>query len=265
MIEPTTTAYPDWHSWGTTDDDGHFVTLGEQAAQRKEQAVTLVVTSLGETEARVRNLIKDIVRVIGTTVTLAVYEETLEVEQNGGLMLPDGSRRRTPGGVFFTLVKTRYPETSRFFQQYSHKPKKAKGPAQTPKKKKEPKVVERKPKLPPGEKGTSVKITLVGRPSSRIVDKDTFFVFVMQVTNTPPLPKGLPTPPAAGTNFVVRVATKQWKPVADSLSDPEDALIIEGFPQVDAKNGTIAVFAQNITTKKLQAAKRKPAQEVIDK
>jgi len=30
----------------------------------------------------------------------------METERNGGLMLPDGSRRRTPGGVFFHLIRT---------------------------------------------------------------------------------------------------------------------------------------------------------------
>lgn len=32
--------------------------------------------------------------------------ETAEVEQNGGLFIMNGSRRRTPGGVFLNLLKT---------------------------------------------------------------------------------------------------------------------------------------------------------------
>jgi hypothetical protein len=49
--------------------------------------------------------IKRIVRTIGDERALAILREALEVEEQGGLMLPDGSRQHTPGGVFFRLVK----------------------------------------------------------------------------------------------------------------------------------------------------------------
>lgn len=248
----------DWPSWGTTDDNGNFLTLREQAAQRKEQAMEMVATQLGETGTRMRGLIKEIVRVIGTTTTLAVYEETLAIEQNGGMMLPDGSRRRTPGGVFFKLVKTNYPETRGIFHQYDNRPKKKKGPAQTPKKER---PVQKHTGEQKQEKETTVKIQIFGRPSSRVVDQGTYVVMIFQ-TNKPPaaLPKGLPAPTDTKTNYVVSVSAKQWKMVADALDDPEDQFIIEGFPQPD-KNGSIAVFTQSITTRKQQKAKyAKPAE-----
>jgi molybdopterin-guanine dinucleotide biosynthesis protein len=44
--------------------------------------------------------------------------------------------------------------------------------------------------------------------------------------------------------------------VASAIADPEDVLIVEGFPQLDPETSSIAVFATNTTTKKLQGAQR---------
>jgi len=59
---------------------------------------------------------------------------------------------------------------------------------------------------------------------------------------------------------------KQWRRVAEAMKDPEDTLIVEGFPQLDAQTGSIAVFATNTTTRKLQQAQRqtRPAQAASD-
>jgi hypothetical protein len=108
-----------------------------------------------------------------------------------------------------------------------------------------------------------VKITLIGNLGT-FVDKGACTVGVMQHSGEklPALPKGVPAPQATETNYVVYIAAKQWKTVAATVSDPEDALIIEGFPQMDTQTGAISVFVSNVTSKKLQAAKRQaPGQE----
>lgn len=64
-----------------------------------------IATVLGETEPMPCYKIKDIVRHFGIKFAQVILEETLAIEEAGGLMLPDGSRRRTPGGVFFHLVR----------------------------------------------------------------------------------------------------------------------------------------------------------------
>jgi hypothetical protein len=53
---------------------------------------------------------------------------------------------------------------------------------------------------------------------------------------------------------------KQWNKVAEAIRDPEDTLIVEGFPQLDPETSCIAVFATNTTTKKLQQAQRQAQQ-----
>uniref|UniRef100_A0A1I7U8J1 Phosphorylated adapter RNA export protein n=1 Tax=Caenorhabditis tropicalis TaxID=1561998 RepID=A0A1I7U8J1_9PELO len=49
--------------------------------------------------------VKKIVHAIGRDLSLKLFNETKEIEQNGGMKITDGSRRRTPGGVFITLFK----------------------------------------------------------------------------------------------------------------------------------------------------------------
>lgn len=43
---------------------------------------------------------------IGEEKALELFEATRGIEASGGMMIADGSRRRTPGGVFMTLFKT---------------------------------------------------------------------------------------------------------------------------------------------------------------
>jgi leader peptidase (prepilin peptidase)/N-methyltransferase len=52
------------------------------------------------------------------------------------------------------------------------------------------------------------------------------------------------------------IARKQWAKVAEAIQDPQDALVVEGYPAPDPELRGIAVFTLNVTTKKLQAAKR---------
>jgi hypothetical protein len=63
-------------------------------------------------------------------------------------------------------------------------------------------------------------------------------------------------PETAVTVFLVYVARKQWQKVAPSLQNPEDRLIIEGYPFMDAKLGVIGVLTQSATTVLLQRASR---------
>jgi hypothetical protein len=110
-----------------------------------------------------------------------------------------------------------------------------------------------------------VKITVIGRPS-KIIDWGTCVVTSLQSNKVPSLPEGIPAPANAATTYTLSIASKQWRRVAEAMKDPEDALIVEGFPQLDAQTGSIAVFATNTTTRKLQQAQRQiqPAQAASD-
>ncbi len=65
-----------------------------------------IAAQLGETEPSPRKALKRAVRILGPAQVQALLDRTLDIERSGGLLLSDGSRRRTPGGVFFYLVRT---------------------------------------------------------------------------------------------------------------------------------------------------------------
>lgn len=52
-----------------------------------------------------KDLMERVVRVIGAKKAIELLSETATIELNGGLYTVDGSRRRTPGGVYLNLLK----------------------------------------------------------------------------------------------------------------------------------------------------------------
>jgi deoxyinosine 3'endonuclease (endonuclease V) len=56
---------------------------------------------------------------------------------------------------------------------------------------------------------------------------------------------------------MIVVQQKQWKKVRDALQQPDDALIVEGYGVHEPRFAGITVYATQVTTKALQAAKRK--------
>lgn len=235
------------------------------------EVAKLIAEQLGESEATVQRTIYRSVRTLGVEAALAYLQRTQEIEATGGLMLPDGSRRRTPGGVYFWLVRqeTTAEQRRKIFWFTGTRP--------SPKSEQP----QKQPEAPPQEVrvtwqdrgqlldgieqqgvARTVKMTLIGRPG-QIVERGKCVAFSMQQgPKIPPLPAGLPLPKAevaAATRYSVFVATKQWAKVAEAIAtDPDDILIIEGYPTLDLERGTIAVFASNVTTRKIQAASRAP-------
>jgi phosphorylated adapter RNA export protein len=64
-----------------------------------------IATTLGETESVPLMHIRRIVQTLGPDRALQLLAQAQAVEAQGGLPVIDGSRRRTPGGVFFRLVR----------------------------------------------------------------------------------------------------------------------------------------------------------------
>ncbi|KAL0278735.1 UNVERIFIED_CONTAM: hypothetical protein PYX00_000466 [Menopon gallinae] len=52
------------------------------------------------------DLILRAIQIAGKEKILMLFEETRNVEKDGGMLIMNGSRRRTSGGVFFNLLKT---------------------------------------------------------------------------------------------------------------------------------------------------------------
>lgn len=70
-----------------------------------------IAAALGEPNVA---LIRRIVARIGPDVSLAFLAEALAIEAAGGLLASDGSRQRTPGGIFFYLVRGRTASRDRW-------------------------------------------------------------------------------------------------------------------------------------------------------
>jgi len=237
------------------------------------RATQEIATQLGETEHGPLGQVGRVVGRLGADRARAFLTRTQEIEAAGGLMLPDCSRRRTPGGVFFHLVRaddtlSREDRVSIFPPQFGRNGrKKAAGAASTP-------ATPAPPAPAPSSawadddyrrvmaalqqelgRATTVKITVIGRPGAA-VEQGQAVAVALTSEKVPDLPKGLPEPPG-GTRYTIFVARKQWAKVAEALAaDPEDAAIIEGYAALDPRVEGIAVYATSITTKRLQAAKR---------
>src|SRR3712207_5435380 len=107
-----------------------------------------------------------------------------------------------------------------------------------------------------------MKLLLVGRPdTTKTIVQHGYVQTTLQLLRAPFLPKGLPAFPEPPTTYVLYIATKQWKRVADALQDPEDVLVVEGVPTVEASYQSITVYVTMCTTKKLQAARRQQKQQ----
>jgi hypothetical protein len=106
---------------------------------------------------------------------------------------------------------------------------------------------------------SNLKMTLIGRPG-RIEMRGSLVVVGMHYAmRNPSLPKGVPVPPSEPTPCLAYIAAKQWRRVADSIQNPDDVLIIEGFGWFDGDNGCIALLATSVSTKlQMQAQRVRP-------
>jgi PHAX RNA-binding domain len=159
-----------------------------------------------------------------------------------------GDRRRTPGGVFFQLVKQH--ATTRERHRLFPRPASQHGQGQP-----QPPTVltwEEASTLMqtltielPGEART-MKLTLIGRPG-KVETRGQAVVFHMQGKPPASLPRGLPPVPSTpGMTWNVMVALRQWNRVKDSLAaNQEDQLIIEGYPLMQGNQHVL--LAQSCT------------------
>jgi Phosphorylated adapter RNA export protein, RNA-binding domain len=203
-----------------------------------------------------RPLLTLVLRTLGQDRTRAVLIATLHCEAQGGMLTKDGSRRRTPGGIFFQLVKERTTpqERQRLFLRPIAQKKHAQPQAPT-----WDEVQAIVTTLPQGE--ATVTLTLIGRPEAQAVQtRPTYVAFRMQGKEPSSLPKGLPPVPGqAPITWLVVIDLRQWKRVQESLAaHADDKLMITGHPVV-TNDGAHVLLAQSCVSM-MQQREKKAAQ-----
>src|SRR5215471_14307580 len=208
-----------------------------------------------------RALLLKVLRTLGQDRCAALLADTLQCEAGGGMPTKDGTRRRTPGGVFFQLVKERATRQERHRLFYTPMPRHQQPPTPAqpqahPQAPSWEEVQALVPTLPQGE--ATVKLTLIGRPAlDAIQTRPTYVALRMQGKAPGPLPKGLPpVPDQHPITWLVVIALRQWNRVKDSLAaHADDTLIIEGHPVV-AGDGTHVLLVQTCTSVVQQREKK---------
>lgn len=209
-----------------------------------------IARTLGETEADPIQQIERVVDVLGDDAALAYLEQTLAVEAEGGMTTHDGTRRRTPGGTFFFLVRggITWSQRRRIFpgDRLAHRNTRPRS-SDVESYEWDNRETDFRAFAPRDRGEGKVELKIIGRPL-KVVEKPQLTILTMRSGNPPTLPAGLPKPPDAPTIYLVFIAAKQWRKVKDALDNPENKLIIKGWPVYDGKLGTITVLAQSTTS-----------------
>jgi hypothetical protein len=206
-----------------------------------------IAAQLGETEEEPRATILRAVERIGADAALALLADALAVEASGGMWLADGSRRRTPGGVFFRLLRQRAEKPDRlaiFYPEYR---------PTVPLTDDELRALLADAPNWPRAAPQQVRLRLAGRPSKipppDVAPETPYVIFNLEsdATQAPPLSSDLPAVGAA-TTYRVLASTAQWRKLAPQLvQQPQARLGVVGLPAINPKRpGVITVRATGL-------------------
>ena len=239
--------------------------LTPEHQQAMRQVATRIADMLDERTPGPRAQVARVVRVLGIERAQAFYEQALAVEQAGGMLLPMGAGAAPPAGCSSSSCGMASPSRSAGRSSPTQRMVSRRGCPGRPRRHRYslspvPHITDI-PKLS-GEVRT-VKIRLIGRPGPITSSPTGHITTTLHSTRVPSLPKGVPAPPPTPTTYTVYIAAKQWTKVAPALLDPEDVLIVEGFPAYDPQHVGITVYTTNVTTKVLQQAQRAAQQQGI--
>ena len=210
------------------------------------RAAAEIADALGETDDIPRATVLRAVQRLGVAAAQALLRETLAIEEQGGLWLRDGSRRRTAGGVFFFLLRERTEKPDRLAIFYpEHESIVPLDPD------------ELAPLLAPAagwKRGSAerTQIIVTGRPA-RIPPPDVppetpYVIFNLETAmdRLPALAKGLP-PVTGATTFRVLADTGQWRRLAPQLAaQPDMSISILGDAAINPKRPDVITVRASI-------------------
>lgn len=242
------------------------------APEQKNEYETVaaeICEALGEKDYKPKRQIYLVVEQCGIDFARKVLEDTQEIEAKGGMLTHEGTRRRTPGGVYFHLAREGMDHDSRQLIFYSWRVTSQR-------------QLEREMSFDPFDfddraavvanlledagKVEAVRVTLVGRPE-KVERRQQLVILQMrdEIAETIALPTGVPRPDPAPMDYTVYVSFKHWDKVEEALENPKDEMMLDGFCAYDEETKGMAIFATYATTRKLHRKERKankrPAQD----
>ena len=257
--------------------------MTKPTTQEKKDAVRAATGEIAKTlNEPLVGLVNRVVWHLGIEQAQTFLQQALEIEAQGGMMIADGQRRRTPGGVFFKLVKDHIAATNkrlygRIFGAPKRKakpPSDGQGQSQAKKPAKQGQPQNKKPAAPlvaplawsdalkyahalrKHEKGEvkTVEVKLIGRPA-KVAKAESCMIVMMEGKSAPKsLPTGLPTPPEQELTFAVFISNKHWQKVSDELKANANAeLLVRGYPVFNPEKAMTLLLAQAV-----EVIERKP-------
>ena len=215
-------------------DDIQFNGKGDK---RLTYVMEEIAAQLGETEGTPKNQIRSLIYKYGLKKIREWVAQVFEIEANGGMLTNDGSRKRSPGGIFFYLSGG---------NTYSKRSKTA------------PRPFPRGLVLPmveaalqqQGEVSEPVKVHIVGRPT-HVEHVDEVCVLTLQEQARPASISGmLPAWPEEPTTYVVYLLWDTWSHVEGKMKhNPSMQIELDGEMAFDPEMGRIVVFGQGLKTK----------------
>lgn len=241
----------------------------ELTPEQVEALVKEFSEALQENDMQPLGQIRRMVTFIGEDFVRKHLENTLKIEQEGGMMTVEGDRRRTMGGVFFYLVKgdMTLEQRAHVFPGTVYIARKA---TRTITWEERMDIIEALKNAPQGNV-RSVQLIIKGRPGEvKVTDDTVMLVFQQPIEAEPPqpYPRGVPTPPSSTTSWVIYAGIRSWEKVAERLEHPKDEIIIDGIPFWDEETQTMAILALGLTTRELerrQAMRQTNKQKPMDR
>lgn len=221
-----------------------------------------VASALGETDEAPLNQLVRLLEVKGEDFLKEVLAETLAIEEKGGMKTHKGNRRRTPGGVFFFLVKGKLEPELRadVFPNFGTTKK---GTVIAWDDRQE--IVEETQKQPGRARIVTAQVQGV---VDKVEIRETSVVLSLLYSHEKSMtyPRGVPYPPHDDSQITVYMGLAHWEGVEKALSSSDkDEILVTGTLFYDEETRSIAIFSSHVTTRLTERHAQRAAREAAAK